>query len=104
MYYVVRGYFVCVAQVITNHIHIKKLQINHGNKPAATRICNISANIACFFIPNKLCSPHKLALMMICYDLHGKEKPLSSPSCEIVDSDFRHDQILAIREEEQGHF
>ena len=57
-----------------------------------------------FFIPDKRRSPHKRALMTICCDLHGKEKPLSSPSQEIVDSDFRHGRILAIREEEQGHF
>ena len=57
-----------------------------------------------FLIPYERRHPYNRALMMIWSDLHGKEKPLSSPSWEIIDSDFGHLQILTIREEEQVHF
>ncbi len=57
-----------------------------------------------FLISDKRRSPYKRAQLPPCSDSHGKEKPLSSPSQEIVKSDVRHHRIPAIREEEQGHF
>ncbi len=103
-YYVLgRGDILCVKKSQLTYIK-KSTDRDHGDKPVGTGIRHNSANIAPFFIPDKRRSPHKRALMTICCDLHGKEKPLSSPSQEIVDSDFRHGRILAIREEEQGHF
>ena len=57
-----------------------------------------------FFTSNERRSPYKRAQLTLCSDPHGKEKPLSSPSRETVDSDVRHHQIPAIQEDEQGHF
>ena len=92
----------CAALVITNHL--QKILIDHGDKPAASWICNFSAYIAPFLILDERCHPYNCVLMMLCSDLHGKEKPLSSPSQEIMDSDFRHLQILTIWEEKQNHY
>ncbi len=72
-----------------NHkiMNIKKIHIDHGDKPAAPEIRNISVNIASFFTSNERRSPYKCAQLNLCSDPHGKEKPLSSPSRETVDSD-----------------
>ena len=44
-------FWVCGSSTIKSqyHLHIKKIHIDHGDKPAATEIRNISANIASFF-------------------------------------------------------
>ena len=94
----------CAALVITNKSRTKKIQIDHGDTVAANRICNISANISPFFIPDERRYPYNRALMKLCSDPHGKKKQLSTPSQEIMDSDLRHLLIPTIGEEEQGHF
>ncbi len=85
-------------------MYLKKIHIDHGDKPAVIEICNISANIASFFTSNEHRSPYKCTQLNLCSDPHGKEKPLSSPSREAVDSDVQHHGIPAIWEKEQGHF
>ena len=84
----------CSALIITYHVEIKK-QIDHGRPQ---RI------LLHFLIPDKRRYPYDRALMTSCLDPYGKEKPLSSPSQEIVDSDFGHLRILTVREEEPSHF
>jgi len=42
--------------------------------------------------------------MKLFSDPHGKKKPLSTPSQEIMDSDLRHLLTPTIGEKEQGHF
>jgi hypothetical protein len=46
--YTMRHDFVCCS---CNHISHTKKRIDHGDKPAASQIHNISANIAPFFDP-----------------------------------------------------
>ena len=57
-----------------------KIQINHGYKPAANPVRNISANISCFLFPDEFRHPYHCLHTLICSDLKGTEKPLSSPS------------------------
>jgi hypothetical protein len=57
-----------------------------------------------YLIPDERRYPYNRVLMKLCSDPHGKEKPLSTPSREIADSDFGHLPIATTREEEQGHF
>ena len=80
------------ARITTNHVY-KKIQINHGDKLAANKIHNISANIAPFLILDECCYPYSCVLMKICSDLHGNTQLLSSPYQEIIDSVVQHLQF-----------
>ena len=89
--------FVCSSR---NHQSCsEKIQIDHGDKLAANQIRNISANIAPFFIRDDRHCSYNLGLMRLCSDPHGKKKPLSTPSREIIDSEFGHLQMPTIQEE-----
>ena len=105
--YGARQYFVGVARV-WYHTHKSRTleKIRSTMMPSRPRLVfAISQRILLLFlISDKRRSPYKLAQLPLCSDPHGKEKPLSSPSQEIVKSDVRHHRIPAIREEEHGHF
>ncbi len=92
----------CAALVITHHVQ----KYTDWSWWQASRKPDLQylSEYCSFLIPYERRHPYNRALMMIWSDLHGKEKPLSSPSWEIIDLDFGHIQILTIWEEEQGHF
>ena len=86
-----------------NHLSREdKKQIDHGRPQ--TGFATSQRILLHFLIPDKRRYPYDRALMTSCSDPYGKEKPLSSPSQEIVDSDFGHIRILTVREEEPSHF
>ena len=80
----------------------KRIQIDHGRPQTGFAISQ--RILLHFLIPDKRRYPYDHALMTSWSDPYGKEKPLSSPSQEIVDSDFGHLRILTVWEEEPSHF
>ncbi len=75
----------------TDRLPLKKIQIDHSNKLVANLICNISANIASFLIPDERCNPRHCVHMLTCYDQKGTEKSLCSLSQNITGFDRRID-------------
>ena len=91
---VLKHVMLCVALVLT--YHVRKMQIDHGDKSDSNTIHNISANTALILTLYEGHRPYHHACMAICSDLQGAEKPLCSPSQEIRGLDVQHLQILTI--------
>ena len=62
----------CAALGITNHA--KKIQINHGDKPAVNQIQNISANIALFLISYDMRLYHMILCPALGITNHAQKK------------------------------
>ena len=100
-------YFVCVARVWYHNHKSRTLEKFRSTMMTSRPRLGFAISqqiLLLFLISDERRSPYKHAQLMLCFDSHGKEKPLSSPSKEIVNSDIGHHLIPVIREEEQGHF